>query len=85
MSNSSIWPFEKTLSGTTTLGQSGPESNGNEMIHLIPQKSKTEASSSVRLTSYPGHLLGEFYPSAEMQLLYSTVPADEASMCMFVE
>ena len=28
MSNSSIWPIDRTLSGATTLGQSGPGSNG---------------------------------------------------------
>ena len=30
------------------------------------------------LMSYPGHSLGESYSSAEMQLVYSTVPADWA-------
>ena len=30
------------------------------------------------LVSYPGHLLGESYPSAEMQSVYSAVPADWA-------
>ena len=31
--NSSIWPIDRTLTGTTTLGQSGPESNGNDRLH----------------------------------------------------
>ena len=30
MSNSSIWPLDRTLSGTTTLGQSGPGSDDNK-------------------------------------------------------
>ena len=38
MPNSSIWPLHKTLSGTT-LGQSGPESDGNERVLHIPQSS----------------------------------------------
>ena len=42
----------------------------------IPQSSSiTGASPSDCLVSYPGHLLGEIYPSAEMQFLYSTAPA----------
>ena len=28
----------ETLTSTTTPGQSGPESNGNEEVHNIPQK-----------------------------------------------
>ena len=35
------------LTGTTILGQSGPESNGNEGVLHIPQSSSTEVSSSV--------------------------------------
>ena len=33
----SIWPIDWTLSGATTLGQSGPGSNGNERVLHIPQ------------------------------------------------
>ena len=33
-SNSSIWSIEGTLRGTTTPGQSGPGSNGNEGIPI---------------------------------------------------
>ena len=32
---------------------------------------------------YPGHLLGRSNPSAEMQLVYSTVPADWAIKTVF--
>ena len=32
MSNSSIWPIDRTLSGATTPGQSGSASNGNEGV-----------------------------------------------------
>ena len=55
--NSCIWAKDWTLTGTTTLGQSGPKSNGNEEVLYIPQSSKTEASPSDGLVSYPGHLL----------------------------
>ena len=34
----SIWPIDSTLSGATTLGQSGPESHGNEGILCNPPK-----------------------------------------------
>ena len=55
--------FYLTLSGATTMGQSGPGSDGNEGILHIPQSSSiTEASPSC-LMSHPGHLLGvESYP-----------------------
>ena len=57
MPNSSIWPIDKTLSGATTLGQSGPGSNGNEGVLHIPQSSSiTEASPSDYSVSYPGNL-----------------------------
>ena len=79
MWNSSIWPIDRTLSGATTLGQSGPWSDGNEWVLCIPQNSSiTEASPSDYLVSYPGYRLGEFYPSAEMSSEYSSSPADWA-------
>ena len=49
-------------------------------VHHIPQSSSiTEASPSDYLVSYPGHSLGESYPSAEMQSVYSAAPADKAT------
>ena len=79
MQFSSIWPIDKTLSGATTQAHSGPWSNGNEGVHRIPQSSSiTEASPSDCLVSYPGHSLGESYPSAEIQSVYSTGPANWA-------
>ena len=77
MSNSSILPIERTLSGATTLGQSGRGSDGNEGALYIPQSfSITEASPSDCVLSYPGYLLEESYPSAETQSVYSATPAD---------
>ena len=79
MSNSSIWPINETLSGATTRGQSEPGSNDNEGVLHILQSSRTEPSLSDCLMSYPGYSLeGVSYPSAEMQSVYSTAPADWA-------
>ena len=55
MSNSSIWFIDKTLSGATTLDQSGPGSNVNEGVLHFPQGSSiTGASPSDYLISYTG-------------------------------
>ena len=60
MSNSSIWTIERTLSGTTILGQSRSGSNGNEEVLRIPQCSSiTEASPSDCLVSYQDTRLGK--------------------------
>ena len=55
---SSIQPIDRTLSGATTLGQSGLGSNDNEGVFLIPQSSSlTGTAPSDCLVSYPGYLL----------------------------
>ena len=72
---SSIWAIDRTLSVATTQGLSGSGSDGNEEILHIPKISSiTGASPSDCLGSYRGHLLGESYLSAEMQLEYSAGP-----------
>ena len=82
MLSTSVWPIDRTLSGATTLGQSGPGSDGNEEVLCFPQSSGlTLALPSDCLMLYPGHLLeGGSYPSAEMESVYSTAPnpADKA-------
>ena len=76
---SSIQPIDRTLSGATTLGQSGPGSDGNEVLLQIPKSSSiTRTSPSDCLVSYSGHSLGESDPSAEVQSMYSTAPANWA-------
>ena len=56
---SSISPIDRTLSGTTTPGQRGPGSNGNEgVLHISQSSNITGASPSDCLESYPGHSLG---------------------------
>ena len=74
---SSVWPISRTLSGATTLGQSGPGSDGNKGVLHIPQISITEVSPSDYFVSYLGHSLGESYPSAEMQSVYYAAPGPE--------
>ena len=74
---SSFGPIDRTLSGATTPGQSGPVSGVNKGVLRIPQSfSITGASPPDNLVSYTGHSPGECYPSAEMQSVYSTGPAD---------
>ena len=64
------WPVDRTLSGATTLGQSGPGSDGNEGVLLISQSSSiTGTTPSDCLVSYPGDAIGVFYrPSRLGQL-----------------
>ena len=57
MSNSSIWPIDRTLSGAINSGQSEPGNNNNEGVFHIPQSSYISASPSDCLVSYPGHSL----------------------------
>ena len=75
MSNSFIWPIDRTLSVVATLGQSGSGSDSNEEVLRIPQSSSiTGASSSNCLVWYLGHSLWGTYSSAEMQSVYSAAP-----------
>ena len=69
--NSSIWPIDRTISGTIIPGQSGPGSDSIEVVLCIPQSSNiTGASPSDCLVFYLGHsLLG-------MQSAPSSAPAD---------
>ena len=61
------------------LAQRGPGSNGNEGVFHIPQgHSIAGTSTSDCLVSYLGHSLGVSYPSAEVQLVYSTATANWA-------
>ena len=75
----STWPIDRTLSGATSPGHSGPGSDGNEVVLRIPQSSGiTVTSSSECLVSYIQDTRwwwGESYPSAEVQSVYSTAPA----------
>ena len=46
VNNNSIWTIDGTLTGSTTPSESEPGSNSNEEVFLIPENSKTTASSS---------------------------------------
>ena len=73
---SSILPIDRTLSGATTPGLSGPGSDGNDGVLCIPQRYNiSEALPSDCLVSCPGHSFGESYPSALIQLVHSVAPA----------
>ena len=75
-----ISPIDRTLSGATTPVQSGPVSDSNEVVLYISQSSSIpETAPSDCLVSYSGHLFNGgrgFYPSAEVQSVYSTAPAN---------
>ena len=77
--HSSIGPINKTLTGTTTLEQIRHGSNNsNEGVFHILQSSRTGASPSNCLVSYPGHsdvCGGRSCLAVKMQSVYSTVPA----------
>ena len=81
-SNISIGSIYRTLSGSTNLGYSELGSNGYEGVLRNPQIFNiTGTSPSDCLVSYTGHLLGVgSYPSAEMQSVYFTAPADWATI-----
>ena len=53
----SIWPIDGTLIDITILGRTEPGSNGNDRVLHNPQNSRTGASSSDGIVSYPRHLL----------------------------
>ena len=81
---SSIWPIDRTLSGATTAGQSGPRSDSNkEVLCILQTSSITGASPSDCLVSYRGHSLSEWsYPSAEKKSVYITAPAESTNSCI---
>ena len=72
-------PIDRALSGATIPDQSGSGSNGNEGVLYISQRSSIIGNlPSDCSVSYPGYSLGRSYPSAEVQSVYSTAPADWA-------
>ena len=76
-----LFDVDGTLTGTTTLSQSGFGSNGNEVIlHTFPKSSRTGASPLDGLVSYPEYSLRKerSYPFADILLTYSTAPTDWA-------
>ena len=79
---SSIWPIDRTVSGATNLGQTGPGSDANEGLLCIPESfSITGVQPSDCLVSYPGYSLEESYTSAEIQSVYSIAQANLVTHC----
>ena len=78
--NSYFWLIDGTLTGSTPLGQNEPGSNSNEGVFHIPQRSKTRTSPSDAVYCHiqDSRWVGESYPSAEMQSVYSTASTDNA-------
>ena len=69
----------RTLTGSITPSQSGPESGGNEEYSTFPKFWRIIIKCS--LMSYLGYSLGvESYPSPEVQWVYSTAPAEKIGM-----
>ena len=72
-SNTSIWPIERTLSGATTIGQSGPGSNDYEgVLYIYPKALGLEPHHQMALnhnkdTRWCVCMGWGSYPSAEMQ------------------
>ena len=74
-----IWPIDRSLSGATTPGQSGPGNSGNEGVLPISQTSSiTRTSPSDCLVAYEGHSYEGSYLSAEKPSVYSTAPTNWA-------
>ena len=77
MSNCSIWPIDRTLSDTTSPGQSGPGSDGNK--HSPTLHHYWNLTMRLFGVIYRTIVVLGSYPSAEMQSVYSTAPADWAT------
>ena len=60
-----------TLSGATTPGQSGTGSGGNEWVFCIPQSSSITGTLSSDGFESDQDTHGGYYPTAEVQLVYS--------------
>ena len=80
MQFSSIWPIDRTQSNATTLGQSGPGSDGIEgVLHILQSSSFSGTSSSNSFMSYPGQsLVGGVLPICRGAVRIFTSSADWA-------
>ena len=61
-----ICPIIGTLTGTTTPGPSGPESNDKEEVLPISQSSKIGALPSSGFESYTRHSVGVVYNPSQL-------------------
>ena len=83
---SSIWPIDRTLSGATTPGESGPGSGGSEEVSSIPQSSSiTRTSPSDCLVSYPGEWGGVLHLCREaVSVFYNPSRLDKSQIGVIV-
>ena len=73
---STIWPIDWILSGATTPDQSGPRSDGIEVVLCIPQSSSIPETLPLDcFVSYTGHSLGGVSQCILLSV-YSTAPAN---------
>ena len=75
MSNSSIWPIDRTSLGVTTPGQSQPGRNGDEEVLHIPQSS-AYWNHTIRLFVISRTRVGEVLPLCRDATGVSYSPAD---------
>ena len=74
---SSIWHIDRTPSNTTTTGQEELGAMAIKWYSTHSPKLQHYWNLTIRLFSVISNtLVGEFYPSAEMQSVNSTAPAD---------
>ena len=75
--NGSFWAIDGTQTNTICQGQHELGSNGNEEVLHIPQSSRLEPHPQMQFSViYRTLLVGMSYSSAELQLVYSTAPAE---------
>ena len=66
-----IWPIDRALSGSSSPGQSGPGSDGNEgVLSILQSSSITGTSSSDCLVSYSWNSLGILTPYINVVSVY---------------
>ena len=81
----SIWPKDRALLGTTTPGQSGLGSDGNEeVLRILYRSSITGTSPSDFLVLYQD-IHGGVTSFVEMQSVYSTASVDWTVYCEMME
>ena len=67
--------MDGNLTGTTTLGPSGPGNNGNKEYSTFPKLQ--DCNLTIRwFTVISRTLFDHYYSSAEMKAVHSTAPAD---------
>ena len=79
--NHFIRTIDGTLTGTNTLGQSGPGSNDNEGVLHIFQSFETAASSSYSSVPYPQHSLRILLISKDAVSIFYSPSRFDASSC----